>query len=76
MSTKISSKRGGAAPRVERRVPAKHCYNGHSADPLQDLLDRIVERGKQIPPEELAKIPRDFAKNIDHYLYGAPKETE
>ena len=76
MSTKISSKRSLASPRTARRVTAKNGSNGHSADPLADLLDRIVELGKQIPPEELANIPPDFAKNIDHYLYGAPKETE
>ena len=32
-----------------------------------------VEAGKQIPDEDLAKIPPDFSYNLDHYLYGAPK---
>ena len=76
MSTKISSKRSAAAPLTARRVMSKDGSNGHNADPLADLLDRIVELGKQIPPEELANVPPDFAKNLDHYLYGAPKETE
>ena len=73
MSTKISSKKRIPVPRTARRVTAKNGTNGHSADPLAEVLDRIVALGQQIPPEELALIPRDFAKNIDHYLYGAPK---
>jgi hypothetical protein len=27
------------------------------------------------PPEELAKLPADSARNHDHYLYGAPKQS-
>ncbi len=29
-----------------------------------------------IPEQEWDKLPRDAAKNIDHYLYGTPKEEE
>lgn len=35
-----------------------------------------VEASKRIPEEELAKIPPDFSRNLDHYLYGAPKREE
>ena len=35
-----------------------------------------VEASKRIPEEELAKIPPDFSRNLDHYLYGAPKQEE
>jgi hypothetical protein len=82
MSTKISSKKSIPVVRAARRVTAKNgaINRGNGAiqslkrrTPLQELLDSIVELGKQIPEEELAKIPRDFAKNVDHYLYGAPK---
>lgn len=27
----------------------------------------------EAPPEELKRLPRDSAKNHNHYLYGAPK---
>lgn len=29
-----------------------------------------------LPPEELAKLPTDFAINHDHYIHGAPKVHE
>jgi hypothetical protein len=32
------------------------------------------EHLKDIPEEELDKIPTDASKNLDHYLYGAPKK--
>jgi hypothetical protein len=31
---------------------------------------------KDAPPEALAQLPRDAAKNHDFYLYGAPKVEE
>ena len=33
-----------------------------------------VEIGQSIPDDELAKLPRDGARNLDHYLYGAPRQ--
>lgn len=35
-----------------------------------------IEASKQIPEEELAKVPPDFSQNLDHYLYGTPKMDE
>jgi hypothetical protein len=32
------------------------------------------EHLKDIPQEELDKIPTDASINLDHYLYGAPKK--
>ena len=32
------------------------------------------EQLKDIPEEELDKIPTDASVNLDHYLYGAPKK--
>ena len=32
------------------------------------------EHLKDIPEEELDKIPTDASINLDHYLYGAPKK--
>jgi hypothetical protein len=38
--------------------------------------ERIQELGARIPIEEWEKVPKDLSKNLDHYLYGAPKEEE
>jgi hypothetical protein len=40
------------------------------------IWEIIMELGASIPDEEWAKVPTDGAKNLDHYLYGAPKEEE
>ena len=29
--------------------------------------------GRQIPEEELRRIPKDLSTQIDHYVYGTPK---
>jgi hypothetical protein len=31
---------------------------------------------KDVPPEDLALLPRDGASQIDHYLYGRPKRDQ
>jgi hypothetical protein len=34
----------------------------------------IAQRlGRQIPEEELRRIPKDLSSQIDHYVYGTPK---
>ncbi len=38
------------------------------------IWEKIIALGDQIPPEELARHPRDGAANLDHYLYGVPKQ--
>ena len=38
---------------------------------IGQMIRRIVG---DPPPEELAKLPSDSASQVDHYLYGAPKE--
>ena len=39
----------------------------------QAFLQRIAKIRESIPKEERQKLPRDFAKNVDRYLYGAPE---
>jgi hypothetical protein len=49
----------------------------HMKDPNARPIWEIAEMlGAQIPAEELARIPKDAAKNYKHYLYGHPKEEE
>jgi hypothetical protein len=39
----------------------------------RELLALIEKFSKNIPKEELEKLPKDLAHNHDHYLYGTPK---
>ena len=36
----------------------------------------VLEIGASVPMEEWEKVPTDLSINLDHYLYGAPKEEE
>ena len=42
-----------------------------SARPIWEV---IAEIGASVPEEEWAKVPTDLASNLDHYLYGTPKQ--
>lgn len=44
-----------------------------TARPIWELA---VEIGAQVPDEEWAKVPSDLSKNLDHYLYRAPRDDE
>lgn len=35
-----------------------------------------AEIAKQVTDAEWANVPKDLARNVDHYLYGAPKKKE
>jgi hypothetical protein len=37
---------------------------------------QIVEIGQRVPIEEWNKLPKDFARNAKHYMYGAPREED
>lgn len=39
----------------------------------QQILKFAAEFRAGIPPEELAKLPKDGAEQHDHYIYGTPK---
>jgi Arc/MetJ-type ribon-helix-helix transcriptional regulator len=38
--------------------------------PIWEVVDELR---KSVPPEEFAKLPKDGAEQLDHYLYGSPK---
>lgn len=40
------------------------------------IWERVADISTQMPAEEWAKLPKDLSKNVDHYLYGSPKEDE
>ena len=35
---------------------------------------KIKEIGAKVPPEEWEKLPKDFARNFESYMYGVPTE--
>lgn len=40
------------------------------------IWDVILENMKDVPAEEFAKLPKDGASELDHYLYGHPKRCQ
>ncbi|AKV67363.1 MULTISPECIES: hypothetical protein [Microcystis] len=50
------------------------------ADPefrKKPFWQRIAEIGALVPQSEWRKhLPTDFARNFEHYMYGAPREDE
>lgn len=42
--------------------------------PRRSLLEMAQEAMKDVPQEEIEKIPTDASINLDHYLYGSPKK--
>jgi hypothetical protein len=41
------------------------------------ISEQIIEIGKVIPQSEWRKhLPTDFARNFEHYMYGAPREDK
>lgn len=61
---------------VTRKIPSKPRATRNRTAPKQkvSVWEEIAEIGRMIPPEELAKFPRDGARNLEHHLYGAPKQ--
>lgn len=49
--------------------------NDQVAD-ARPIWERVADISAQVPAEEWAKLPKDLSKNVDHYLYGSPKEDE
>jgi Arc/MetJ-type ribon-helix-helix transcriptional regulator len=45
----------------------------HDDPPIWEV---IVALGEAVPPEAWANVPTDLSKQVDHYLYGAPKQPE
>lgn len=40
-----------------------------------NLLENVQRLANGIPERDWDAIPRDLAKNVDHYLYGSRKNT-
>jgi hypothetical protein len=46
-----------------------------TADP-RPVWEIILDNMKNVPPEDLADLPKDGASQIDHYIYGQPKRDQ
>ena len=53
------------------RVPMEQT----SAD-SRPIWEIIVDNMKDVPPEDLAVLPKDGASQVDHYVYGHPKRDQ
>jgi hypothetical protein len=49
--------------------PAEIVPRRHISEVIRDIM-------ADVPPEELAKLPKDGASEHDHYLYGYPKRNQ
>jgi len=55
---------GGASEQTHGKVLDE------SARPIWEVL---ADLGQSIPDSEWDRVPRDLSENLDHYLYGAPR---
>jgi hypothetical protein len=59
---------------AKKKPAPKHKRTTASKKPGTSIWERIVALGESIPAEERARAPRDGARNLHHYLHGAPKQ--
>jgi hypothetical protein len=57
------------------RSVAKSTKRSEAKKSPRTFWDDLADIGRRIPDEELARHPRDGARNLEHYLYGAPKRA-
>lgn len=60
-------------PQVEFSKNQDTEYPASNGQDRKPFWQRIVELGAQVPEEEWKKLPKDFARNFEHYMYGVPK---
>jgi len=54
----------------EKAAPSAVSHNG------QSIAEMAAAIAKSVPDEEWDRLPTDFSKEVDHYLYGAPKSSQ
>jgi hypothetical protein len=62
--------------RLGQRIQDDHSNSSHEPSSLPPFLKFVEDISAQIPKEEWEKLPKDLSKNLDHYLYGLPKDEE
>jgi hypothetical protein len=62
--------------RLQHKIREEQTDNSQQSPSLPPFLQFVEEISAQVPREEWEKLPKDLSKNIDHYLYGSPKDEE
>lgn len=62
--------------RLQHRSRNEQIDTSQQAPGLPPFLQFVEEISAQVPQEEWKKLPSDLSKNLDHYLYGSPKDEE
>jgi hypothetical protein len=52
----------------------KNKSSGKKQSAVDFLLESADRIAAEVPASELEKLPIDGGQNLDHYLYGAPKQ--
>jgi hypothetical protein len=55
----------------ELRITTTELHYDQSARQIEDMLEELA---CEIPQEEWDRLPDDLNDNLDHYLYGVPKQ--
>ena len=64
---------GVSAEEYARQVLAHDLETG--ARPRRHISEIIRENMSKVPPEMMARMPKDGASEHDHYIYGWPKRN-
>ena len=62
----------GRAPATRRTPQVGEAEKQFAPDSIQA---RLFELRREVPLKEWARVPRDGSRNLDHYLYGAPRQA-
>lgn len=68
-----------AQGKLARIIEVEELAFARDEEPSYDLFTRpieevIAELARQIPDKDWRELPRDLSENLDHYLYGEPKQ--
>jgi plasmid stability protein len=64
---------GVSAEEYARQILAHDLETG--ARPRRHISETIRENMSKVPPEIVARMPKDGASEHDHYIYGWPKRN-
>ncbi|ANV87615.1 MULTISPECIES: hypothetical protein [Cyanophyceae] len=59
--------------KASQAIPQEKTQMVSQTSPFLNFINQLET---DLPVQEEEKLPSDFAKNLDHYLYGLAKEAE
>ena len=75
-----AERRGQAAEEVAQVLLAERLHDvslmaaADTAAEPKPVWQKFVEAGRKLPDDVVKRLPSDGARNLDHYLYGTPKQ--